>query len=715
MYCYYENRQPVRVGGFFWSYPLPLIMCIMSNYIYTNMANDAIVRFHAESSELENKLKKAVDQFQRVEKEVRRTGATFAVADEKELEFIRSLGSMQTKATSAKGKVAELTNAFTDLSVMYKRMSDEEKKSMTGQALSQSLDQLKTRIKDASTEIKDVTAELGGDNGMSGVLDTIAGKIGIPTDMFTKLGVAAAGVGAAIKVATDAFKQNEELMDDWGRLTESATAIYDGFLNALNTGDLSGFFRNMDDIVLSAQKAYDALDELGTFNAFNQINKEAAKTNFNQAVADYREGKVSREDAQGAAEALKQELEAQADFERAAYEAAVEKLAATRGVNAEMLLKALSGKYGDYTALKETEMPTKSVYNSSTRSFNDVIDYGAATDEQKLGEMLRKFTDDELNAIQALGAQAQRTATEVAQVDKQMVRLLGTSKKTGEIVKAEEVLPEGSIAELKARIAKLNKALEMAADQTTRDNIRLQIQALKDELEMMNADLTSIDSEPVSLNVALAPNAADVLAEEMDKLRERLGLEPIQLGVQVGTDGKGTVDTAKQTEKAWMAAANAVSAIGGALQQIEDPSAKVAGIVMQAVANIALGFAQAAASPATGAAGVFGWIAASTAGLATMLSTIAAIKSATSTNSFSSGGMVGGNSPSGDNIIARLNSGEGVLTANGVSNAKTLAEGSNIKDNLHLSLDVSGTKLRIVLDNDNRSKGGSRGAYSRIK
>ena len=341
--------------------------------------------------------------------------------------------------------------------------------------------------------------------------------------------------------------------------------------------------------------------------------------------------------------------------------------------------------------------------------------YSPANEQEALGQMLRTLSDDELNAIQSLGAQAQRTATEVAQIDKQMVRLLGTSKKTGAIVKAEEVLPEGSIAELKARIAKLNKSLEMAADQTTRDNIRLQIQALKDELEMMNADLTSIESEPVSLDVALAPNAADVLAVEMDKLRERLGLEPIQLGVQIGTDGKGTVDTAKQTEQAWMAAANAVSAIGGALQQIEDPSAKVAGIVMQAVANIALGFAQAAASPATGAAGVFGWIAASTAGLATMLSTIAAIKSATGSKTFSGGGMVGGNSPSGDNVVAWLNSGEGVLTANGVSNAKTLAEGSNIKDNLHLSLDVSGTKLRIVLDNDNRSKGGSRGAYSRIK
>ena len=94
---------------------------------------------------------------------------------------------------------------------------------------------------------------------------------------------------------------------------------------------------------------------------------------------------------------------------------------------------------------------------------------------------------------------------------------------------------------------------------------------------------------------------------------------------------------------------------------------------------------------------------------------MAAVKKSKAANSYSGGGEVGGNSPSGDNVIAWLNSGEGVLTRNGVSNAKTLAEGGSLPDNLHLSLDVSGTKLRIVLDNDNRSKGGSRGAYSRIK
>ena len=85
-------------------------------------------------------------------------------------------------------------------------------------------------------------------------------------------------------------------------------------------------------------------------------------------------------------------------------------------------------------------------------------------------------------------------------------------------------------------------------------------------------------------------------------------------------------------------------------------------------------------------------------------------------NSFSGGGMVGGNSPSGDNVVAWLNSDEGVLTRKGVGNARDMAMAAQAGNgNLRLHTDVSGTDLRIVLDNDNRSQGGSRGAYSRIK
>lgn len=667
---------------------------------------DALVRLRVESQEYDNKLKRATEQLQHMEEECRKIGGTFEYVDKEQLDLVKSLGQMETKATSAKGKVAEMTKSYTELSLQYKRLSDQEKQSPFGKAMAQSLDQLKSRIKDANIEIKEVSQELGGgSNGLGGIMDAVAGKIGIPVEMFTKLGAAAAGVGAAIKVATDALKQNEEFMDEWGRITESATAIYDGFLNALNTGNFSGFFRSMDDIVLAARAAYDAMDELGTFNAFNQIQKEAAKTNFTQSVADFREGKVSREDAQAAAEALKKELEAQADKEREAYEAAVAKLAATRGVNAEMLLKALSGDYGSYQDLKA--LPLSNVteeWNGSWSGTNNMSKvYSPANEQEALGHMLRTLSDDELNAIQALGAQAQRTATEVAQIDRQMVRLLGTSKKTGAIVKPEEVLPAGSIAEIEKRISDLNNKLKMAGDQTTRDNIRLQIQALKDELGMMNEDLTRIDTNVIPLEVELAPTAAEVLANEMNELRKRLGMDPIQLDITTGKGG--VVDTAKETEKAWGAAASAISAIGGALQSIEDPSAKVAGIVAQAIANIALTFSASLKGTFT----PWDWIAAALSGTATMISTISAIKSVT--QGFSEGGEVKGNSYSGDNIVARLNAGEGVLTQRGISTAAEMARGNGMGA-LRLSTEVSGTNLRIVLDNDNRKRGGSRGWYA---
>lgn len=637
------------------------------------MANEFIARLKVDSQEYDGKIKNAVQGLQHLERSARAAGKSLNDATEEQVEYVRSLGNMETKATSAKGKLSELTKGYTDLSMQYRRMTEEEKRGDYGKGLAHSLDVLKGRIKDTKAELKDVSSELGeGGGGLSGVLDAVAGKLGVPVEMFTKLGAAAAGIGAALKVATDALKQNEEFMDEWGATVESAQGLYDGFLNALNTGDFSGFFRSMDDIVLAARAAYDAMDELGTFNAFNQIQKEAAKTNFTQAVADFREGKVSREDAQAAAEALKQELEAQADKEREAYEAAVAKLAATRGVNAEMLLKALSGDYGDYTALKELKPSKKETYTYQEYEYNPFDTSGlggsyvtktgtrmvAANEQEALGQMLRTLSDDELNAIQALGAQAQRTATEVAQIDRQMVRLLGTSKKTGAIVNAEEVLPAGSIAEVKARIAELNKAYEMAGDASTRDRIRIQIEDLKRELEMMSTPLTGL-GQVVPLSVELLDTSKEKLKEDMEELRKRLGLEPIKLGVEVGTDGKGTVETAKQIEKAWGAAANAISAIGGALQQIEDPSAKVAGIIMQAVANIALGFATATTQAAAG--GPFAWIAATVAGIANMISAVTAIKQVTSAGKFAEGGLIGGNSYSGDNLTASVNSGELIL------------------------------------------------------
>lgn len=101
------------------------------------------------------------------------------------------------------------------------------------------------------------------------------------------------------------------------------------------------------------------------------------------------------------------------------------------------------------------------------------------------------------------------------------------------------------------------------------------------------------------------------------------------------------------------------SALGSIGTAIEVPELDIVGTIAQAIANIALSYAEAAKSPAVTSTG-WGWIAFAAAGLAEMMAVIASIKSSTG---FATGGIVGGTSYSGDKLLARVNSGEMILPA----------------------------------------------------
>ena len=123
------------------------------------------------------------------------------------------------------------------------------------------------------------------------------------------------------------------------------------------------------------------------------------------------------------------------------------------------------------------------------------------------------------------------------------------------------------------------------------------------------------------------------------------------------------------------------------------------GTVMQSIASIALGYAQATvAASQTGNPWI--WAAFAAAGLAQMIAMITTIHSQTG---YADGGMVIGNSYSGDNIggvvdgsqFVGLNAGEVVLNAAQQSSLAQQLEGGGMQ-NLRLDGVISGENIHIV-------------------
>lgn len=150
--------------------------------------------------------------------------------------------------------------------------------------------------------------------------------------------------------------------------------------------------------------------------------------------------------------------------------------------------------------------------------------------------------------------------------------------------------------------------------------------------------------------------------DELNAKLAELGIEPIKVNI----DTKTVEKEAKTVDKSWNHAAQSIGQVASAISQLENPAAKIIGTIGQAIATVALGYAQ-ATKMAAEQGGPWAWIAFAATGLATMVSMISGIHSATG---YAQGGIIKGNSYSGDNIgglvdgsqLVGLNAGEVVLS-----------------------------------------------------
>ena len=239
---------------------------------------DSILRLKVESSEYDNKLKQATQGLTRYADECRKIGGTLEVVEKETLDYVRALGRMDTTSRTATGKLAEMKKTFTELSAVYKNMTEQEKASPFGKALASSLDQLKGRITESKKSLDDINQSINGGGGLTGALDNLTSKFGMSIQSLAGWSAALSAGKVALDVAKDAFFASEATVDEWGRVMDSSKSLYEGFLTALNTGDISGYLSRIDSIVQAARIAYNELDRLGTMKTIQGPQMSAQQT-----------------------------------------------------------------------------------------------------------------------------------------------------------------------------------------------------------------------------------------------------------------------------------------------------------------------------------------------------------------------------------------------------------------------------------------------------
>ena len=335
------------------------------------------------------------------------------------------------------------------------------------------------------------------------------------------------------------------------------------------------------------------------------------------------------------------------------------------------------------------------------------------TEEQKLQKQINDLVQ------QGLGMDEQSRVLQrekIAALQEQLQTIKDTKNELLGIQKKEEVTPmaeglsgfnkETMSAWMSGKQKDLSQA-EYGSDEYTKISGEIvdmtTIQAfLGEALRLGVADvIPDLQSmwEQVFDDVNIDVSAFDGIKNKINEVKESVNENPVEIDMSTG-NLKDVKKASMGVEDAMIAAGQAVNQVAGALQNIEDPGVKAAAIVAEAIANIALGFAQASKAQDTVASG-WGWLAWLAAGGAALATTISTVHSLTG---FAGGGVVEGNSYSGDNQLVRVNAGETILTRAQSGVIADALEGSPMS-NLKLETYVSGRRLRIVMNNDSMARG----------
>ena len=717
------------------------------------MAKDVITRFKLETTQYDSKLKTAARELADFGKTAKSSGRDFNEFTRKQVEAARGLGSMATSATNAKQKTKELVGAFNDLARSYNQLTDAQKQSDFGKAMSHSLTELQRRIRETKQEMQGMS----GGGGMGGLFGGKGGSLGGMLQVFggnlmTKAAAMAASfaaeMGEVVQQGVELARQGEGIRIAFERLGRGD--ILDGLREATH-----GTVTDLE-LMKAAVKFNDfnlPLEELGTMLAFAQQKAKDTGQSVDYMVDSIvtglgRKSLMILDNLGLSANEIKEKMKDTGDMTKAVGAIIREQMAkagdyvetaADRAAKADVDLKNAmeelgrtllplqeqgvsmwtSLKIGAIELLNEGLKPLVPAVVELKDSMSDMFDTVAKSDafSSLVGWMQESFDwavrlipvvnvlHDVMSRMGnkglaggasiggALGNFMSYDAGQLPEVVVKAPRIRGgggrrgggrTGRSSVTTPKVEEILPVGSVAALNKELSELRKKQDLATDtagwlaqQRVIDSITTKIKILKGQM-------------PDPSNVQAAAGAS-ITGESTFTV-------PTELHIDTGHIDN-LVKKAKEMENAYKLAASAVSSIGDAFASIEDPSAKAAGMVLQAIASIALGFATASTNANTAGTG-WGWLAWLAAGAAAMATTISTIHSLTG---FENGGQVSGSSFSGDNIPIMANAGEVVLTRAQQGNLAAQLQGSG--SNVHVTGELRGESIYLAVNRSLKRRG----------
>lgn len=225
--------------------------------------------------------------------------------------------------------------------------------------------------------------------------------------------------------------------------------------------------------------------------------------------------------------------------------------------------------------------------------------------------------------------------------------------RTGKVTppKVDEIIPKGSLKDLNKQISDFKKKQDIATNPEDWKKYQEEIDHLTFKTKILKGEV----ADPSKIQISTTP--INNISEEFEKIKKGLeNTKPINIPVKLDTDQLASkIKIFQDIGKYAGNLSNTMSELGSAFNSKEFD---VAGIIAQAVSNVSLGYAKATvAASETGNPWV--WLGFAITGLATMLTMIANIKSATS--GFANGGIIGGSTTIGDYNLARVNKGEMIL------------------------------------------------------